>query len=364
MSNFQSTPENLNHENPDQTKLNPKRSLSLRKIRRANTIFYLKHNDDDSGMCSAEDFSAYQRLEKTSDSQPSFKKPLLECKKTEMPSLIEFSESSKNDINAPCTIQIEDCDQPRERVKSSSNLSEYKGNLLEYLVRNQKNFNTNSTIANIASAAAADSDQDPSSKGQNFLETLMDLMQPPLTITSQFDLSSTASNDPVDVDFRPCQKIQAGLNQMDQGGGTNQKKQVNDQIMMNCLDYLDYINKKHNHDRHIQIIRNKISGFILLTGVFLIVFSLAILVFYSMTHVIAKSSDLVHRNPGFINLSVKKNTPNADILKIEIDFFLRNILMRINATKVNQDSLFRLRNYLLEDLQSIFGHETNLTDPH
>lgn len=366
MSRFLSTPENLHQEsNLDQTKLQPKRSFSLRRYRRSNLVSNLKHENDDSGMCSTEDFSIYQKQEKAPDKKLPLKKPILIGKKLEMPSLLEHNESSKNDVNAQCTILIDECEEPVDLIKSTSNLLDYKGNLLEYLVKNQKNFSTNSTIANIATAAAANSDQDPSCQSQNFLETLMDLMQPPLAITSQFDLSSNASNDPIDFELtRPCQKFQVESALIDNSSTLNQKKQVNDQIMMNCLDYLDYINKKHNHDRHIQIIRNKISGFILLTGVFMIIFSLAILVFYSMSHVIAKSNELSSPNPSFINLSVKKNSPNAHILEIEIDFFLRNIFMRINATKVNQDALFRLKNYLLDDLQSIFGHETNLTDPY
>lgn len=365
MSRFQSIPENLNLKSPklDQTKLNPKRSLSLRRFCRTNAISHRKNEDDDSGMCSTEDFNCHQNREKI-DKKLSFKQSNLIHKKIEMPSLIELSESSKNDINAPCTILIDEWNEPIDKVKSTSNLIDYKGNLLEFLVKNQKNFNTNCTIANIATAAAANSDQDASSQGKQFFETLMDLIQPSLPINSQFDLSSTASNDPIDVEHKSCQKIQTDLNQIDLNVNLNQKKQVNDQIMVNCLDYLDYVNKKHNHDRHIQIIRNKISGFILLTSVFLIILSLAVLVFYSMTNIIAISDGPFDQNPGFTNMSIEINAPNYNILKIEIDFFLRNILIRTNATKVNQESLLRLRNNLLDDLQNIFGHETNLTDPN
>lgn len=366
MSRFQSIPENLNLKSsnqPDQAKLNPKRSLSLRRCRRTNTISYRKYEDDDSGMCSIEDFNCHQNREKIGK-KLSFKNSNLIDKKLEMPSLIELSESSKNDINVPCTILIDEWNEPIDKVKSTSNLIDYKGNLLELLVKNQKNLNTNCTIANIATAAAANSDQDASSQGQHFFETLMDLIQPSLPINSQFDLSSTASNDPIEIEHKSFQKIQVELNQIDQNVNSNQKKQVNDQIMVNCLDYLDYVNKKHNHDRNIQIIRNKISGFILLTAVFLIILTLAVLVFYSMTNVIGISDGQFDQSSELINVSTAINAPNYNILKIEIDFFLRNILIRTNATKVNQESLLRLRNNLLDDLQNIFGHEINLTDPN
>ena len=68
----------------------------------------------------------------------------------------------------------------------------------------------------------------------------------------------------------------------------NTKKQINDHIMRTCMGYLDFINKKHNRERRLQTIRNKISGFVLLMLVFLMVLSLAMVMTYSLTRELTK----------------------------------------------------------------------------
>jgi type II secretory pathway component PulL len=63
--------------------------------------------------------------------------------------------------------------------------------------------------------------------------------------------------------------------------------------MRTCMSYLDYINKKHNKERKTQERRNKISGFVLLTLVFLMIFGLGLIMFYCLTdalaHILKKS---------------------------------------------------------------------------
>lgn len=62
------------------------------------------------------------------------------------------------------------------------------------------------------------------------------------------------------------------------------------------MGYLDYINKKHNRERRIQFIRNKVSGFVLLTIVFLLILGLALIMTFvlgrALTKMFKKSSTL------------------------------------------------------------------------
>lgn len=58
--------------------------------------------------------------------------------------------------------------------------------------------------------------------------------------------------------------------------------------MRACMGYLDYINKKHNRERRIQIIRNKISGFVLLTIVFLLIFGLSLVMTFFLGRAFTK----------------------------------------------------------------------------
>ena len=112
---------------------------------------------------------------------------------------------------------------------------------------------------------------------------LLDLMMPmttPAAASSQFDLNSTASNennqnaaaniDSITLIYQQQQQNVANfaaefnttvanpatLTQqvlLTSGGISN--KQINDQIMRTCMGYLDYINKKHNKERHIQKVK-------------------------------------------------------------------------------------------------------------
>lgn len=73
-------------------------------------------------------------------------------------------------------------------------------------------------------------------------------------------------------------------------------KQINDQIMRTCMGYLDYVNKKHNKERHIQKVRNKISGFVLLTLVFLMIFSLGLVMSVFLTKAIVTTAIMESMN--------------------------------------------------------------------
>jgi hypothetical protein len=54
------------------------------------------------------------------------------------------------------------------------------------------------------------------------------------------------------------------------------------------MGYLDYINKKHIRERRVQAIRNKISGFVMLTVVFLLILTLALIMAFCLTKALTK----------------------------------------------------------------------------
>lgn len=68
--------------------------------------------------------------------------------------------------------------------------------------------------------------------------------------------------------------------------------------MRACMGYLDYINKKHNRERRIQIIRNKVSGFVLLTIVFLLIFGLTLVMTFFLGRAFTKMLKKNARNAG------------------------------------------------------------------
>jgi hypothetical protein len=89
----------------------------------------------------------------------------------------------------------------------------------------------------------------------------------------------------------------------------NSKKQINDHIMRTCMGYLDFINKKHNRERRLQTIRNKISGFVLLTMVFMMVFGLALIMTFSLTRELTK----IINNKTQNSLSVNHQKTNKSV---------------------------------------------------
>lgn len=62
------------------------------------------------------------------------------------------------------------------------------------------------------------------------------------------------------------------------------------------MGYLDYINKKHSRERRIQIIRNKVSGFVLLTIVFMLIFGLTLVMTFFLARAFTKM--LKKASPG------------------------------------------------------------------
>lgn len=105
-------------------------------------------------------------------------------------------------------------------------------------------------------------------------------------------------------------------------------KQTNDQIMRTCMGYLDYINKKHNKERRIQLIRNKISGFVLLTLVFLMVFGLAMIMFFCLTNALAKilKNQKAEKPIEETKLIEIRDTKKASVLNNSISNYARDRL--------------------------------------
>ncbi|CAF0919779.1 unnamed protein product [Brachionus calyciflorus] len=426
-ANFISLPENLdNLENPTKSiKQTTKRTHSLKRTinNHISAVLSPKHAEEtDSGLWSANEDSLDHQIKSENllkEPKKSLKNKLSSSVKKirasteninnnysrktinkdadqrfDMPSLIELNESSRSELDAPsCSIIIQECEnvnmEPKklsDNVASNSNLSqnEFKTNIFEFLINNQKNLNTKSAITNLVNASVnsnSDGNLCFGSSNHTFLQTLLiDLIQPPLAVSSQFDLSSTASTDHIDIDLSMVYQNQgdnllnntqiSSSKQMDINQTFNNslnsnylnanKKQINDQIMRTCMGYLDYINKKHTRERRIQTIRNKISGFILLTTVFLLIFGLAMLVLFSLTNVLAKTDmGKLSRSPITSEKEPEKKTKiNSEFLQHEIDYFLINILARSNTTKFNKERYKKLKNILLECLLKLMMYDS------
>jgi hypothetical protein len=211
---------------------------------------------------------------------------------------------------------------------------------LEYLINQSKssqlNFNTKLAIANIAAAMSpAETNLDTANlintnanESDMILQSLLaDLMIPPtapVAANSQFDLNSTASNEalgpttdlPALLYQQPQYLVNNNMAGFSLAAGIN-NQQINDQIMRTCMGYLDYINKKHTKERHIQKVRNKISGFVLLTLVFLMIVALCLVMFFFLTKTIIFTQ--VITSSSFYNRNASNNTTeNSTRLTISI----------------------------------------------
>jgi hypothetical protein len=324
----------------------------------------------------------------------------------EMPSLIEINELTSTNINMPVIneqsiTQNETNNSPEETelnnltnnntapvINLTNNEPNTKAQILtslEYLMNNSKSnvFNTTVAIANIAAAAAASESNlitsDTEAALQNFF---MDLVIP------NVDLNNNASNETNDLALIWHQQhlaensssnclnnnnnnINSNNNNNNDGTSAIQElnssvynlnnnmnnKQTNEQIMRTCMGYLDYINKKHIKERRTQIIRNKISGFVLLTLVFLLVLSLGLIMIYCLTDALAhiikthknRSSSINDNNNNNYNNNNNKEMPNNNNksmlsplvhLNLISNQNVFNPLIKItNETKFKQDDL-------------------------
>ena len=235
---------------------------------------------------------------------------------------------------------------------------------LEYLMNNSKSnvFNTTVAIANIAAAASAaasvDSNlvtNDTETALQNFF---MDLVIPnvdPNSVNDTSDLtliyqqhfiensSLLAPNNTGSGGLGGgggCNSDGAGLTNIQElhssnfnlsnPNATDQMANINSQIMRTCMSYLDYINKKHNKERKTQERRNKISGFVLLTLVFLMIFGLGLIMFYCLTDALAHILKKSYVQPSY--------EPNNKNISSHLDK-----ISNYSASKIKNRDLFSLK---------------------
>ncbi len=115
-------------------------------------------------------------------------------------------------------------------------------------------------------------------KTDETLQQLIDIVMPPLLISSNFDLTKT--NDVAELSAIMHQHLNTAVTNSDidfSSLGVKRSLSANENneiIMRNCLDYFEYLNKKHTRERRLRVLQNKISGVIFLAIVFVVVFGL------------------------------------------------------------------------------------------
>lgn len=82
------------------------------------------------------------------------------------------------------------------------------------------------------------------------------------------------------------------------------------------MGYLDYINKKHSRERRMQIMRNKVSGFVLLTIVFLLIFGLSLVMTFflarAFTKMLKKAATTDNNNDDYSFILNSTNLPSLN----------------------------------------------------
>lgn len=117
------------------------------------------------------------------------------------------------------------------------------------------------------------------------------------------------------------------------------------------MGYLDYINKKHNRERRIQIIRNKVSGFVLLTIVFLLIFGLTLVMTFFLGRAFTKMLKKSARNAASQNIDDSLiSTTNSPLYGDNSnENIIQNMLgsehmITASAKKLNDSNYNRLNN--------------------
>jgi Fe2+ transport system protein B len=150
-------------------------------------------------------------------------------------------------------------------------------NSMESIFHKKQNINPNAVAATVIATAAAAATSVPTN--DETLQKLFDIVMPPLVVSTNFDLNNT--EDVAELSLMMHQHLNEASSSTQRDFNSLNRKQpdieANEHIMRTCLGYLDYINKKHTRERQIKVIRNKISGVVLLTLVFCMVFGLSII---------------------------------------------------------------------------------------
>ena len=191
-------------------------------------------------------------------------------------------------------------------------------NSLESIYYKNPNLHKNAVAAvNIAAAAAASA----SVPNDETLQKLIDIVIPPLINSSNFDLART---DNVALSLIMHQHLNEASTAVKLDFNSLNSKQpeqieANEQIMRTCLGYLDHINKKHTRELQIQAIKNKISGIVLLTVVFLMVFGLGVIM---SIYLVKSLTDIMKQSGNTISSKINNTNTNNKIIKNETTYFL------------------------------------------
>jgi hypothetical protein len=165
----------------------------------------------------------------------------------------------------------------RDSCPVSNDSNTYRKSSVESVVaqanyRHQHDMLTSHDIVNAAANVMASMP-----KADEKLQQLIDIVMPPLLISSTFDMSK--NNDVAELSIIMQQHLNTAVSNSNVNfSGLGMKRssanENNENIMRNCLDYLEYLNEKHTRERQLRSIRNKVSGVVLLTIVFIIIFGL------------------------------------------------------------------------------------------
>ena len=206
---------------------------------------------------------------------------------------------------------------------------------LEYLINNSKSdlFSTQLAIANIAAVAADSEDAYKNSvNNENVLQTFLMVVAPNTAESkqklSQLDLTSVASDFSVNINEKfasmalqnqKSNEIPTNLNlnsyYATSGVMSLNNKLINEQIMRTCMGYLDFIKTKHAKERRLQVIRNKISGFILLTILFLFLLGLGMIMAISITRTLSRVIGQPNETNPIVSSANKQNEKLKNELK-------------------------------------------------
>ena len=220
-----------------------------------------------------------------------------EIKEEEITTVTETLDNNKSDINQLNVVEF----QTNSLVNSMESIFHKKA--------------AAATVIATAAAAAASVPTDDET-----LQKLMDIVMP--SLPTNFDLVKTENvaeikNETLLMHQHLNETSSAVKMDFNSLNKKNPDIEANENIMRTCLGYLDYINKKHTRQRQLQVIRNKISGVVLLTLVFVLVFGLGVIM----------SIYLVKSLTGVMKSNSEKTTSPSEQNKITVnnESFIHNI---------------------------------------
>lgn len=104
------------------------------------------------------------------------------------------------------------------------------------------------------------------------------------------------------------------------------------------MGYLDYINKKHNRERRIQIIRNKVSGFVLLTIVFMLILGLTLVMTIFLARAFGKMLNKTDDSNGALAKSIVNTTTSPLSGYVIVSSILKSEYMVTKPAKISRNN--------------------------